>query len=71
MARPIKETPILFGEDARRFEERMKNPPKETPEQRERRLKNYRIMMAALEAGEKDRREGKLPPCIIKIERNA
>ena len=24
MARPIKETPILFGEDARRFEERMK-----------------------------------------------
>lgn len=71
MARPIKETPILFGEDARRFEERMKNPPKETPDQRERRLKNYRIMMAALEAGEKDRREGKLPPCIIKIERNA
>lgn len=24
MARPIKETPILFGEDARRFEERWK-----------------------------------------------
>lgn len=24
MARPIKETPILFGKDARRFEERMK-----------------------------------------------
>lgn len=24
MARPIKETPILFGEDARRFKERMK-----------------------------------------------
>ena len=24
MARPIKETPILFGEDARRFEQRMK-----------------------------------------------
>lgn len=71
MARPIKETPILFGEDARRFEERMKNPPKETAEQCERRLKNYHIMMAALEAGEKDRREGKLPPCIIKIERNA
>ena len=22
MARPIKETPILYGEDARRFEER-------------------------------------------------
>lgn len=41
MARPIRETPILHGEDARRFEERMKNPPKETKEQRERREKNY------------------------------
>ena len=30
MARPIKETPILYGEDARRFEERMKQPRKET-----------------------------------------
>ena len=29
MARPIKETPILHGEDARVFEARMKNPPKE------------------------------------------
>ncbi len=27
MARPVKETPILYGEDARRFLERMKNPP--------------------------------------------
>ena len=35
MARPIKETPILYGEDARRFEERMKHPRKETKEQRE------------------------------------
>lgn len=35
MARPIKETPILFGEDARRFEERMKEKRSETPEQRE------------------------------------
>lgn len=25
MATPIAETPILFGEDAKRFEERMKN----------------------------------------------
>ena len=39
---PIKETPILFGEDARRFEERMKHPRKETPEQREQRLKDYK-----------------------------
>ena len=28
MARPIRETPILFGEDARRFEEQMKHPRK-------------------------------------------
>ena len=32
MARPIKETPILFGSDGRRFEERMQNPPKVTAE---------------------------------------
>lgn len=48
MARSIKETPILFGEDARRFEERMKNPPKETKEQREERLKNYEAAMKML-----------------------
>lgn len=34
MARPIKETPILFGSDARRFEERMQNPPKVSSEKR-------------------------------------
>jgi hypothetical protein len=44
MARPIKETPILFGEDARRFEERMKERS-ETPEQREKRLKDYELAM--------------------------
>lgn len=48
MARPIKETPILFGEDARRFEERMKNPPKETPEVRNRRKANYQAAMSML-----------------------
>lgn len=41
MARPIKETPILYGEDARRFEERMKHPRKETKEQREERIRAY------------------------------
>ena len=48
MARPIKETPILYGEDARRFLERMKNPPKETKEERERRLKDYEAAMKML-----------------------
>ncbi|MDE6496403.1 MAG: hypothetical protein K2L30_09240 [Duncaniella sp.] len=46
MARPIKETPILFGEDARRFEERMKNPPKESESDRRRRLANYRAALS-------------------------
>jgi hypothetical protein len=48
MARPIKETLILYGEDARRFLERMKNPPKETKEERERRLKDYEAAMKML-----------------------
>lgn len=48
MARPIKETPILFGEDARRFEERMKNPPKETKKQREQRLRDYETALKML-----------------------
>jgi len=66
MARPIRETPILFGDDARRFEERMKNPPKETPEERARRLKNYHELLEGLERGERLRREGKLPSGIVR-----
>lgn len=46
MARPIKETPILFGEDARRFEARMKNPPKETPEKLEEIKRDYKYIMS-------------------------
>lgn len=46
MARPIKETPILFGEDAKRFEQRMKNPPKESQTDRCRREANYRAAMS-------------------------
>ena len=49
MARPIKETPILFGEDARRFEERMKEKRSETPEQREKRLKDYELAKRSYE----------------------
>ncbi len=51
MARPIKETPILFGEDARRFLRRMNEKRTETPEQRERRLRDYEDCMVMLEAG--------------------
>ena len=52
MARPIKETPILFGEDARRFEARMKEKRHETPEQRAQRLKDYEFFMALMKRGE-------------------
>ena len=57
MARPIKETPILYGKDAKRFEERMKNPPRETLEERERRLANYKLFMDMLRRGEEYDRE--------------
>lgn len=36
MARPIKETPILYGEDARRFEARMQEHRRISPKERER-----------------------------------
>lgn len=34
MARPIRETPILYGKDAKRFVEEMKRVESITPEQR-------------------------------------
>lgn len=46
MARPIKETPILYGEDARRFEELMKHPRKVSKEELERREKDYEYFMS-------------------------
>ena len=50
MAKPIKETPILFGEDARRFEARMKEKRTESPEEREKRLKAYYLIMSIMES---------------------
>ncbi|WP_455591200.1 hypothetical protein [Bacteroides sp.] len=47
MARPIRETPVLFGKDARLFEERMKNPRKVSKAERERVKKNYELVMKA------------------------
>ncbi len=47
MARPIKETPILYGKDAERFIEHMmrSDERKETPEERDERMKVYEAMM--------------------------
>ena len=51
MAREIRETPILFGEDARRFLARMQERHPEPPEVRARRLRNYELMKKAYERG--------------------
>lgn len=67
MARPIKEPPILYGEDAKKFEERMNNVQKETHEQRKIRLEHYHTMLAALHRSEQMRKEGKAIPGIIKV----
>lgn len=48
MARPIKETPVLKGEDARRFVERMNETRIESPEKKRRRLANYKIAVSIL-----------------------
>lgn len=45
MARPIKETPILFGADGRRFEQRMQNPPKVSSEKKEQIRRSYEAVM--------------------------
>ncbi len=49
MARPIKETPILEGEDARRFIERMNETRIESEEKKRRRLANYNLALSILE----------------------
>ncbi len=52
MARPIKETPILYGEDARRFEARMKEKRRISPEERARMKADYEWVMDMLKRGE-------------------
>ncbi|MBQ3945150.1 MAG: hypothetical protein IJR06_00425 [Paludibacteraceae bacterium] len=44
MARPIKETPILFGDEARRFEVQMLNPHQLSEAQQERIQNDYEFM---------------------------
>jgi hypothetical protein len=51
MANPIKETPVLYGEDARRFAERIANPIPETPERMAEMRQNYESFLQALERG--------------------
>lgn len=53
MARPIKETPILYGEEALRFEERMKEKREPSPEEKAKLMEAYLACMAMLELGKK------------------
>jgi len=46
VARPIKETPILYGEDARRFEARMQEHRRISPEERAEMNTIYKMIMA-------------------------
>lgn len=49
MARPIQDTPILSGEDARRFVELMETPRPETAENKARINEAYETVMKMLE----------------------
>lgn len=46
MARPIKDTPTLYGEDARRFERMIANPKPIRKEVCERMIRNYELIKA-------------------------
>lgn len=46
MATPIKETPILTGEDARRFMQRMNEKREISEEELNRMKKNYELIMS-------------------------
>ena len=52
MARPIKETPILYGEDARRFEARMQEHRRISAEERTRINADYELVLGMLKRGE-------------------
>lgn len=72
MARPIRETPILFGEDARRFIARMQERHPETPEARARRLRDYEFFQKAFERGMAKKRareaaNGGVDPCFDNV----
>ena len=49
MSLQIKETPILYGNDARRFLKRMKEKRTETPEEKADRLAAFETIMAIRE----------------------
>ena len=44
MGRPIKETPILYGEEAHKFEMRVQNPTLVSQERREQIMRDYEFL---------------------------
>lgn len=57
MARPIRETPILFGEEGRKFEEEMKNAKFNlSNEQYSAMMSSYKMLFACMERGESRRK---------------
>jgi hypothetical protein len=60
MANPIKETPVLYGDDARRFAERIENPIPETPERMAEKKRAYEIYKQSLERGRRLKDAGEL-----------
>jgi hypothetical protein len=56
MARPIKETPILYGEDARRFLARMNEKRTISPEERAEMDAAYEMGMEMMRRGEEEKR---------------
>lgn len=53
MARPIQDTPVLYGEDARRFVELMNTPRPETPERKAKIEEAYEAVMQMMERNRK------------------
>ena len=49
MSRPIRETPILYGKDAKRFVEEMKRVESVTPEQRKANREKLQAEIAVLD----------------------
>lgn len=44
MAKPVKETPVLFGDEARQFEVRMLNPKPLSPKQASKIRRDYEFL---------------------------
>ncbi|MDR1882259.1 MAG: hypothetical protein LBR26_05700 [Prevotella sp.] len=57
MANPIKETPVLYGKDARRFAERIAHPKLESKERVEEMKQAYEIYQRSLERGRRLKKE--------------